>query len=130
VTVDDRAVAIDASLVIVANVKAFGAWLPLTPDASPVDGDFDVFVMRGKSHLRMVAQLLRRHLRIPGGGAGTSLHRGRQVSVSGLRSVRDQLEVMPQALPLVVSPEVLAALERDLARLGHRGHLATRLAAA
>ena len=96
----------------------------------PVDGAFDVFVMRGKSHLRMVAQLLRRHLRIPGGGAGMSIHRGQQVSVSGLRSMRDQLQVMPQGLPLVVSPEVVAALERDLARLGHRGHLAANLAAA
>jgi diacylglycerol kinase family enzyme len=130
VTVDGRVVAIDAALVIAANVKAYGAWLPLTPDASPVDGAFDVFVMRGKSHLHVVAQLLRRHLRIPGGGAGMSLHRGRQVSVSGLRSVRDQLEVMPQGLPLVVSPEVVTALERDLDRLGDRRHLATSQAAA
>jgi diacylglycerol kinase (ATP) len=130
VTVDGQIVAVDAALAVVANVKAFGAWLPLTPDASPVDGEFDVFVMRSKSHLRLIAQLLRRHLRIPGGGAGMSLHRGRKVSVSGLGSVRDQLEVMPQGLPLVVSPKVVAALERDLGRLGNRGHQAARLAAA
>jgi diacylglycerol kinase family enzyme len=129
-TVDGRVVAVDAALVIVANVKAYGAWLPLIPDASPVDGVFDVFVMRGQSHLRVVARLLRRHLRIPGGRTGMSLHRGRQVRVSGLRSVRDQLQVMPQGLPLLVSPEVVAALERDLGRLGDRGHLATSLAAA
>ncbi len=35
---DGRVVAVDATLVIVANVKTYGAWLPLTPEASPVDG--------------------------------------------------------------------------------------------
>lgn len=116
VVVDGRVVAVDAALVIVANVKTYGAWLPLTPDASPVDSLFDVFVMTGATHRQVFAKLLRHHLRIPGSGSGTLLCRGRRVSVSGLHSRRDQLEVLPQRLPVVVTPETAAALERGLAR--------------
>ena len=116
VVVDGRVVAVDAALVIVANVKTYGAWLPLTPDASPVDGLFDVFVMRGASHRQVFLKLLRRHLRIPGAESTTVLCRGQRVSVSGLRSMRDQLQVLPRRLPVVVSPETAVALERGLGR--------------
>ena len=116
VIVDGRVVAVDAALVIVANVKTYGPWLPLTPDASPVDGLFDVFAMKGDSHRQVLAQLLRRHLRIPGATAGTLLCRGSRVSVSGLGSTRDQLEVVPGGLPLVVSPKMAAILEREAAQ--------------
>jgi hypothetical protein len=102
-----------AALVIVANVKSFGSWLPLTPDASPVDGLFDVFVMKGATHRQVFAKLLRRHLRIPGSSSGTLLCRGRRVSVSGLGAARDQLEVFPGGLPVVVSRETAAILERE-----------------
>jgi hypothetical protein len=115
VVVDDRLVAVDAALVIVANVKTYGPWLPLTPDASPVDGLFDVFVMKGETHRQVFARLLWRHLRLPGPGPGTFVCRGRRVSVSGPRSVSDQLEILPGRLPVVVSRETAAALERDLA---------------
>ena len=114
VVVDGRVVAVDAALVIVANVKTYGAWLPLAPEASPVDGLFDVLVMRGASHWQVFVQLLRRHLRVPGTEPGTLLYRGQRVSVSGLRSTRDHLEVLPHRLPVVVSPETAAALERRL----------------
>jgi len=117
VLVDGRVVAVDAALVIVANVQTYGAWLPLTPDASPVDGLFDVFVMRGATHRQVFAKLLRRHLRIPGSEPGTLLCRGRRVSVSGRHAKRDQLEVMRGRLPVVVSADMAAALERDLARI-------------
>jgi YegS C-terminal NAD kinase beta sandwich-like domain len=117
VVVDGQVVAVDAALVIVANVKAYGAWLPLTPDASPVDGLFDVFVMQGTTHREVFAKLLRRHLRIPGTSAGTLLCRGERVSVSGLGSKREQLETLRHRLPVVVSPETAAALEGGL---GHR----------
>jgi diacylglycerol kinase (ATP) len=116
VVVDGRVVAVDASLVIVANVKTYGAWLPLTPNASPVDGLFDVFIMRGASHRQVFLKLLRRHLRIPGGESTTALCRGQRVSVSGLRSTRDQLEVLPGRLPVIVSPETAAALDRSRGR--------------
>jgi diacylglycerol kinase (ATP) len=116
VVVDGRVVAVDAALVIVANVKTYGAWLPLTPDASPVDGLFDVFVMRGAGHRQVFLKLLRRHLRIPGAESATVLCRGQRVSVSGLRSRRDQLEVLRHRLPVVVSPETAVALEPGLGR--------------
>ncbi len=114
VVVDGRVVAVDAALVIVANVKTYGAWLPLTPDASPVDGLFDVFVMKGTTHRQVFARLLRRHLRLPGASDGTLLCRGQRVSVSGLGSRREQLEILPHRLPVVVSPETAATLERGL----------------
>lgn len=116
VVVDGRVVAVDASLVIVANVKTYGAWLPLTPDASPVDGLFDVFVMKGASHRQVFLKLLRRHLRIPGAESASALCRGQRVSVSGLRSKRDHLQVLQHRLPVIVSPETAATLERDLGR--------------
>jgi diacylglycerol kinase family enzyme len=114
VVVDGRVIAVDAALVIVANVKTYGAWLPLTPDASPVDGLLDVFVMRGATHRKVFAQLLRRHLRVPGRAAGTLFCRGQRVSVSGLGSTRDHLEILRHRLPVVVSCETAAALERGL----------------
>jgi diacylglycerol kinase (ATP) len=126
VVVDGRVVAVDAALVIVANVKAYGAWLPLTPDASPVDGLFDVFIMRGTSRRQVFAKLLRRHLRVPGAESGTLLCRGQRVSVSGLRSMRDHLEVLPRRLPVVVSPETVAALERNPGRPDAEIRLAPR----
>jgi diacylglycerol kinase (ATP) len=113
VVVDGRVVAVDAALVIVANVKTYGAWLPLTPEASPVDGLFDVFVLRAATRRQVFAKLLRRHLRIPGMDAGSLLCRGQHVSVSGLGTIRDRLEVLRHRLPLVVSPATAAALERD-----------------
>jgi hypothetical protein len=116
VVVDGRLVAVDAALVIVANVRTYGSWLPLTPDASPVDGLFDVFVMKGASRRQVFGKLLRRHLRIPGAGAGTLLCRGERVSVSGPGSAREQLESLRHRLPVVVSPETAAALERRLGR--------------
>lgn len=118
VVVDGRVLAVDAALVIVANVKTYGAWLPLTPDASPVDGLFDVFVMKGTTHRQVFAKLLRRHLRIPAAADETTLLcRGQRVLVSNRRSTtRDQLETLPHRLPVVVSPETAAALERELGR--------------
>jgi diacylglycerol kinase (ATP) len=126
VVVDGRLVAVDAALVIVANVKTYGAWLPLTPDASPVDGLFDVFVLRAGTRREVFGKLLRRHLRIPGGIDGTQLCRGQRVSVSGLRSKRDELELLPGALPLVVSRATAAKLRRHQARRRGEKPLLTR----
>jgi hypothetical protein len=62
------------------------------------------------------AKLLRRHLRIPGAVDGALLCQGQRVSVSGLGSTREQLETLRHRLPVVVSPETAAALERGLGR--------------
>lgn len=115
VVVDGRVVATEAALVIVANVKTYGAWLPLAPDASPLDGLFDVFVIRAASRRRVFAKLLRRHLRVPGAGPGVFFGRGHRVSVSG-GSTHDELEVLPRQLPVIVSSEMVAAFERGLGR--------------
>jgi diacylglycerol kinase (ATP) len=115
VVVDGRVVAADAAVVIVANVKTYGEWLPLTPDASPVDGLFDVFVMRGTSNREVFLELLGRHLGMPGLESTAVLHRGRRVRVSG-HSTRDELDVLGHRLPVVVSPETAARLERGLGR--------------
>lgn len=115
VVVDGRLVAVDASLVIVANVETYGPWLPLTPHASPIDGLFDVFVLRGETRRAVFGQLLRRHLRIPGNSTGAELCRGQNVTVSGLGSTRDQLDVQAGVLHVVVSSDTAAAL-RERAR--------------
>jgi diacylglycerol kinase family enzyme len=117
VVVDGRVLIRDAALVTVANVKAYGPWLPVTPEASPVDGLFDVFAMRATHSRQLMIRLLRRHLRLPDPGTGTVLGRGRRVSVTGAPSTRDRLEVWPYRLPVLVSEDTAAALERDRARI-------------
>lgn len=112
VVVDDRVVARNAALVTVANVPTYGPWLPLTPAASPVDGSFDVFVMRGASKRRILTGLLRRHLRVPGVEPDVLLCRGRRVVITSPRS-HDQLDLLPRRLTVLVSRETAAALKRD-----------------
>jgi diacylglycerol kinase (ATP) len=114
VVVDGHVVAQDAALVVVANVESYGPWLPLTPDASPVDGLFDVFILRGASHRQVFLELLLRHLRLPGTDAIGMLYRGRRVSVSGLRRPHDRLETLRHRLPVIVSPETAARLQQGL----------------
>jgi diacylglycerol kinase family enzyme len=114
VAVDGRIVADDAVLVTVANVETYGPWLTLTPAASPVDGLFDVFVMRGATKLEALAKLLRRHLRLPAAEQGSLFCRGRRVSVAASRSTRDELEVIPGLLPVVVSMEMATRLDRQV----------------
>jgi hypothetical protein len=102
----------------VANVETYGAWLTLTPAASPIDGLFDVFVMRGATQLEILAKLLRRHLRLPAAEPGTLLCRPRRVSVAGSRSTRDELEMLPGLLPVVVSMDTATRLHRDVLPAG------------
>ena len=117
VVVDGRVVARDAALVIVANVTAYGTWLPLTPDASLVDGLFDVFVMRATSHQEVVAQLLLHQLGIPEAwGEKAMVYRGRRVRVSGPRRQSDVLKLIPGGLPIVVSASTAARLARERRR--------------
>ncbi len=118
VAVDGRVVTREAALVTVANVETYGPWLRLTPAASPVDGLFDVFVMRGSTKREILARLLRRHLRLPGSEHGALLCRGRHVSVAGPQSARDELKLLPRLLPVLVSPETAATLERDVLEVG------------
>jgi diacylglycerol kinase (ATP) len=117
VVVDGRVVARDAALVIVANATAYGTWLPLTPDASLVDGLFDVFVMRAASHQEVVARLLLHQLGIPEAWSEKAMvYRGRRVRVSGPRRQCDVLKLIPGGLPIVVSPSTAARLARERRR--------------
>jgi hypothetical protein len=112
--VDGRVVAHEAAVVAVANVETYGPWLRLTPEASPVDGLFDVFAMHGATKREVLAKLLSRYLRLPG-TSGTQVHRGRRVSVVTSGSPREDLELVPGVLPVLVSPEVRNAFDRPLA---------------
>jgi diacylglycerol kinase (ATP) len=116
VAVDGRTVARDAAIVTVANVSAYGPGLPVTPGASPVDGLLDVFCMPDASKKEILARLLRRHLRLPDGQGGTLSCRGRRVSVAGHRLAREELRVLPAALPVLVSAEAADALGRGADR--------------
>jgi diacylglycerol kinase (ATP) len=111
VEVDGVAVAEDAVLVTVANVETYRDFLPLTPCASPIDGRFDVFVIPRTSKLGLAWRLFLLKLRLPGRWKGVSLFRGRTVVVGDERR-RETLRVIRRALPLLLPPGSVAALER------------------
>ena len=102
VEVDGRIVSRRAALVTVANVEAYGGFLSLTPAASPTDGLLDVFVLPRTTRLALWGGLLRRLLRLPIAAADALLVRGRRVSVEA-GTVRDEIEVLPRALRLLVA---------------------------
>jgi diacylglycerol kinase family enzyme len=102
VEVDGRIVSRRASLVTVANVEAYGGFLSLTPSASPTDGLLDVFVLPRTTRRALWGGLLRRLLRLPIAAADALLVRGRRVSVEA-GAVRDEIEVLPRALRLLVA---------------------------
>lgn len=111
VEVDGVTVAEDAVLVTVANVETYRDFLPLTPRASPIDGRFDVFVIPRTSKLGLAWRLSLLKLRLPGRWKGAALHRGRTV-VIGHDGTRETLRVVRRALPLLLPPGSVAALER------------------
>jgi diacylglycerol kinase (ATP) len=114
VVVDGRVVTDDAVVVTVANVQTYGPWLSLTPAASPVDGLFDVFVMHGGTKREVLAKLLGRHLRIPEAGSGMHVDRGRRVSVVAPGARRENLELVPGVLPVLVPSETRRAFDQAL----------------
>jgi diacylglycerol kinase (ATP) len=115
VVVDGRVVTDDAVVVTVANVETYGPWFRLTPAASPVDGLFDVFVMHGATKREVLTKLLRRHLRVPRADSGTHVYQSRRVSVIASASPRQDLEVAPGVLPVLVSPDRRRAFDQTLA---------------
>jgi diacylglycerol kinase (ATP) len=116
VEVDGRRVADGAVLVTVANVETYRDFLPLTPTASPIDGRFDVFVIPRTSKLGLAWRLFLLKLRLPGRWRGVSLHRGRTVVVESPAG-RETLRVLRRALPLLMPPGAVAALERRQAEV-------------
>ena len=118
VSIDGRTVARDAVIVTAANVETYGPWLPLTPEASPIDGLLDVFVMRATSRRDIFAKLLKRHLHIDATDPRTFVCRGRHVSVAAPGRRPQELHVMPRRLPVIVPSETAETLARDLLRVG------------
>ena len=116
VEVDGTRVADGAVLVTVANVETYREFLPLTPTASPIDGRFDVFVIPRTSKLGLAWRLFLLKLRLPGRWRGVSLHRGRTVVVESPAG-RETLRVLRRALPLLMPPGAVAALERRQAEV-------------
>jgi diacylglycerol kinase family enzyme len=112
VTVDGRLVTRAAAVVTVANVATYGPWLPLTPEASPVDGFLDVFAMGATSKGALLAKLLRRHLRLPAADPKGLLCRGRRVSVTASPTLRAEIGLLPGRLPVLVSVETARRLHR------------------
>jgi diacylglycerol kinase (ATP) len=111
--IDGRAIPGKAGLVTIANVETYRGFLSLTPTASPVDGFFDVCVIPGATRARMLAQLLKLVLDMPGFRDEIALYRGRHVRVRVNRRRPEDVRVLPSALPMLVPP---GSLERLKAR--------------
>jgi diacylglycerol kinase (ATP) len=115
VEVDGRLVADRAALVTVANVETYRDFLSLTPMASPTDGVFDVFIVPRTTRLRLATLLVGLMLRVRGRGNDARICRGRRVDVTVNGRRREQLRVVPGALPVLVPPgraESLAPMAR------------------
>jgi len=108
--IDGARVIDDAALITVANVETYHGFLPLTPTASPIDGLFDVCVIPRVPAMVLLFRLLRVMLRTPGRWRGVAVYRGRQVAVTTPRR-REQLVVRRRALPLLVPPGAIEALQ-------------------
>jgi diacylglycerol kinase (ATP) len=112
VVVDGKVIAHDAAIVTVANVETYGGWLNLTPGASPIDGLFDVFVMKKASKMQVLGNLIKWAFRLPG-ARDAVVYRGKRVSITAGRKMREELDIAPRLLPVLVSPETAVALERQ-----------------
>lgn len=111
VEIDGTRVADDAVLVTVANVETYRGFLTLTPQASPIDGLFDVYIVPRVSKTVLTARLVRLLLRLPGRWRGGALYRGRRVTVTTPRG-QERVVVRRRALPLVVPPGAIEALRQ------------------
>ena len=112
VEVDGNLVADGANLVTVANVETYGGFLSLTPTASPIDGLFDIFIVRRTSRLGLNVRLLLLLLKAPGRWKGVVLCRGRRVVVTVNERRREELRTVRRALPLLVPRGSIESLTR------------------
>jgi diacylglycerol kinase (ATP) len=109
VEVDGKMVADDAVLVTVANVETYRGFLPVTPSASPIDGQFDVAVVPRVAKAALLLGLLRLLLRLPGRWHRLIVCRGRRVVVTTPRR-REELTVWRRALPLLIPAGIVEEL--------------------
>ena len=110
VAVDGQPVAHDAAVVTVSNVPTYGTWLKLTPSASPIDGLFDVFVMRGRSKAEILKRLLTHHLNLTSAVDGASVRRGRRITVAAPHAAAEEIVILPRRLTVIVSHQTARAL--------------------
>jgi diacylglycerol kinase (ATP) len=103
VEVDGSLVADDAALVTIANVETYRGFLSLTPEASPIDGLLDVFIVPRTTRLRLAALLVRLMLKTPGRSDDAVLLRARRVAVT-VKGRREEMRALRGVLPLVVPP--------------------------
>jgi diacylglycerol kinase (ATP) len=111
VEIDDERVAEDAVLVTVANVETYRGFLSLTPQASAIDGMFDVFVVPRTSKLGLASRLVRIALYVPGRWRGVKLYRARKVVIVS-DGRREELKTLRKALPLLVPAGAVAEMSR------------------
>jgi diacylglycerol kinase family enzyme len=102
VEVDGTLLADNAALVTVANVETYRGYLSLTPNASPQDGLFDIFVMPRTTMLGVWIRLFKLAFNMRGRWNGLVLRRGRHVRVTVEGREPDEITVSPRALPLLV----------------------------
>jgi diacylglycerol kinase (ATP) len=105
VEIDGVLVSERAALVTVANVETYRGFLSLTPEASPIDGLFDVFIVPRRMRLRLATLMLRLLLKAPVPDGFALLRRGRHVAVTINGGRREELRAVRGALPLLVPPD-------------------------
>lgn len=113
VEIDGHALPGKAGLVAISNVETYQGFLSLTPTASPVDGFLDVCVIPRTTRPRILAQLVKVMLDLPGCRDEIGLYRGRHVRVRVNRRRPEDMRVLEGALPLLVPA---GSLERLRAR--------------
>jgi len=115
VVVDGRVVATNAAIVVVANMEAYGVWLPLTRGASPTDGLLDVFTIERTTKARMLARVLSWQLRLSRPEPGVHAWRGRRVLVAAPRHATHHMGLMSRRLSVLVSRDTADVLHRSAA---------------
>jgi diacylglycerol kinase (ATP) len=109
--IDGRTIPGKAGLVTIANVETYRGFLSLTPTASPVDGFLDVCVIPRTTRPRILAQLVKVVLDVPGCRDEIGLYRGRHFRVRINRRRPEDVRVLESALPMLVPPKSLERLK-------------------
>src|SRR5205807_5705661 len=111
VEIDGHPVPGKAALVTIANVETYRGFLSLTPAASPADGLFDVCVIPRTTPARVLAQLVKVMLDVPGCREEITVYRGRHVRVRVNRRKPEDVRILAGVLPLLVPAGSLDRLQ-------------------
>lgn len=101
VEIDGERLADDAAMVIVANVPTYDGFVNLTPQASPLDGLLDVFLVHRTTPARLFWELVGTLLRPRAGKAIGGLRRATRVSIQSGEEAPEEFFVVPRALPVL-----------------------------